>query len=339
MQTAISPLVARMQTALLLLLGKRSLLAGFLLLLPRCAATAFEPLVAAARDNRCDASGWKRLGKTALDAGETAEAYRLFRQGAKYCPDSLELVHHSRVYDLFHGDEPNEIPQQQTARRGDFVAFEIPADAAPAALAAAEGLDLVFASSFPLLSREECDRLVAAAERVGSRRGWTTDRHADAPTCDLPVYELRREVAQWVAQMTRERLFPAVSELFPHTVPDSSTLRCQDCFVVRYDGNEAAGPGFRALRAHQDESLISLTVALNDRDCYQDGGLWIASTGDVLNGDAGTALCFAGEVTHGGFPVARGTRWILTMFLHVDANASGREPGYMLSEVVGPDVL
>ena len=55
--------------------------------------------------------------------------------------------------------------------------------------------------------------------------------------------------------------------------------------------------------------MISLTIALNDRTEYDEGGLWIAATGDVLNGDAGTVLCFAGELVHGGFPVRRGTRW------------------------------
>jgi len=126
-----------------------------------------------------------------------------------------------------------------------------------------------------------------------------------------------------------------VSVLFPRAVPDPSVLRCQDCFIVRYDADTSTGAGFASLRAHQDESLISITVALNDRSCYDDGGLWIASTGDVLNGDAGTVLCFAGEITHGGFPVAIGTRWIMTMFLHIDANASGESPGYMVRELDG----
>jgi hypothetical protein len=44
--------------------------------------------------------------------------------------------------------------------------------------------------------------------------------------------------------------------------------------------------------------------------------LWIASTGDVLNGDAGTVLCFAGEITHGGYPIRAGTRWIMVRPLH-----------------------
>ena len=60
---------------------------------------------------------------------------------------------------------------------------------------------------------------------------------------------------------------------------------------MRYDGeplpsaqSEAQrGPGFSSLKPHQDESVISMTVCLNDRADYEEGGLWIASTGDVLS--------------------------------------------------------
>jgi len=52
-------------------------------------------------------------------------------------------------------------------------------------------------------------------------------------------------------------------------------------------------------------SIGGAAIALNDRAEYEDGGLWIAATGDVLNGDAGTVLCFAGQIMHGGFPVRR----------------------------------
>lgn len=66
---------------------------------------------------------------------------------------------------------------------------------------------------------------------------------------------------------------------------------------------------------------------------YEGGGLFLASTHDVLNGPAGTVLCFAGGLTHGGYPVTRGTRWILTVFLHVDRSLSGKNPGYTLAQL------
>jgi hypothetical protein len=119
---------------------------------------------------------------------------------------------------------------------------------------------------------------------------------------------------------------------------DVENLCIQDCFVVRYDADgpedtqHGHGPGFAHLKPHEDESLISLTIALNDMDEYEGGGLYIASTQDLLNGPAGTVLCFPGSLVHGGYKVTKGTRWILTVFIYCDANRSGKPAGYTLKQ-------
>jgi len=66
------------------------------------------------------------------------------------------------------------------------------------------------------------------------------------------------------------------SAVAPELIIDPLTLRNQDCFIVRYDGNNesACGPGFASLNAHEDESLFPLTIALNDMSEYNGGGLF-----------------------------------------------------------------
>jgi hypothetical protein len=134
-------------------------------------------------------------------------------------------------------------------------------------------------------------------------------------------------------------MFPILSQLIaPELEISPEEWRVQDCFIVRYDGPSdqegVTNPGFSSLRPHEDESLFSLTIALNDFDIdYDDGGLYVDSIQEVLNGPAGTVLCFAGGLTHGGYPVKRGTRWILTVFLYVDRNLSGKIPGYTLEMI------
>ena len=54
----------------------------------------------------------------------------------------------------------------------------------------ASGLGVVHASKRPLIARGACDSIIAAADVAAAARGWTTDRHVHAPTCDLPVYAL-----------------------------------------------------------------------------------------------------------------------------------------------------
>ena len=317
---------------------------------------------------------WRRLGKLLLDAGETAESYRVFRRGSSRCPSDGGLRHYARVYRAFHGDggsaeeidgveEEKEEPPAAPLDGADLlrrnpdllVPFDVPAESVPASVRDAAGGEkggapassltrLVYASAEPVLSADACRFVVRAAERAAVRRGgYTTDRHVHAPTCDVPAFELDGAAQGWIRSATRKSLLPLIALSFPPEMGVAEEgLRVQDCFVVRYDGSEedpsgrggeVGSGGFSSLRPHEDESLISLTVALNDMSEYEDGGLFIAATGDLLNGDAGTAMCFAGGLVHGGYPVQRGTRWILTLFLYVDRNASGRIPGYVLEKI------
>ena len=54
--------------------------------------------------NPRQSSLWKRLGKLQLDAGEFAEARRVFCHGWTQCPDDDSLKHHARVFQTFHRD-------------------------------------------------------------------------------------------------------------------------------------------------------------------------------------------------------------------------------------------
>ena len=106
------------------------------------------------------------------------------------------------------------------------------------------------------------------------------------------------------------KLYEAVRACFPGSVPDSTLLRCQDGFIVRYDGDgdQAESPGFASLKPHQDESTFSITVALNDRDAYEE-----AASGSLLPATSSTAMqalryAFAATLSTAAIPfgVARG---------------------------------
>ncbi len=203
-------------------------------------------------------------------------------------------------------------------------------------------IHLLHASKEPILTRTACQYIIQCAKEAVKNRdgGWTTDRHVHAPTCDIPVFELDQNAVQWIRDAMKDVFFPLIAKSFPSDIGvEADKLRIQDLFVVRYDGSDdvvedqEAKPGFASLRPHEDESIISLTIALNDMSDYEGGGLFIASTGDLLNGDAGTVMAFAGGLVHGGYPVTKGTRWILTVFLYVDENVSGKSNGYTLDSI------
>jgi len=308
-------------------------------------------------DHQEEATLWRHLGKTQLDAGEYAEARQIFCHGSKQCPLDSGLRHHLRVWTAFHGKKVNDYTttttDSSTAKRpvpqrlevpsnpDIFMSLDVPNEAIPNSVKRWDGTisekcRLIHASKDPVLTSEACKFLIHSALDAVEERGWTRDRHIQAPTCDIPIFELSHEAQHWCREAFHNVLFPMLtSAVAPELNIDPLTLRIQDCFIVRYDGNDesARGPGFASLNPHEDESLLSLTIALNDMSEYDGGGLFIKSTGDLLNGNAGTVLCFAGGLVHGGYPVSRGTRWILTVFLYVDANESRKRPGYTLEAI------
>jgi hypothetical protein len=290
---------------------------------------------------------WRKWGKLQLDSLEYAEAYRIFRKGSELNPDDPGLRHHVQVHDAFHGplsalsnhhslEIPPLVKSQFPHGKEVFLTLSVPE--APSSvqrwrgkrLPPSQRLQLIHASKEPILSRQACQYLINAALQVAETHGWTKNRHVQAPTCDMPAHTLPPPALLWIRKAFDEALYPLIQEVFGDQL-DLSELRMQDCFIVRYDGED--GPGFTDLMPHEDESLISITIALNDMDEYEGGGLYIAPTQDLLNGPAGTVLCFAGGLVHGGYPVKKGTRWILTAFLYCDANASGKKPGYSLQEI------
>ena len=295
---------------------------------------------------------WKQLGKIQLDDGEFAEARRIFCHGATCCPNDLELDHHRRVFDTFHGEDNKEYLEEENEST-NTIPLDNPnliysVDVSPSQIPNSilkhpttsnfmpeQRTKLIHATTEPILAKIDCANIIEAASATTKLKGWTKDRHVQAPTCDIPVFELEVPMQQWIRSCFHQKLFPLICKAFENQLDiDPAQLRIQDCFVVRYDAAESNGPGFSQLKPHHDESLISLTIALNDMDVdYQDGGLFMAATGDVLNGPAGTVMCFAGGLLHGGYPISSGTRWILTVFCYVDSNQSKKSPGYTLEAI------
>ena len=101
-------------------------------------------------------------------------------------------------------------------------------------------------------------------------------------------------------------------------------LRVWDAFVVRYD---AAAQ--RSLPLHQDDSHLSLTIALNGGDGFDGGGTGFADVHGgsrasplVVRPRLGHAVAFPGALWHGGEPITRGRRYVIAAFLWVASEAA-----------------
>jgi len=164
-----------------------------------------------------------------------------------------------------------------------------------------------------VLTSRECQDIIDEAEHVAARIKWTTNRHGNYPTTDLPLVELPKTL-QFLRVALVSRLYPLLRAQFGEFIPDPSKLRVADGFVVKYD----ADAGQKELKPHRDGSVLSFNIALNPANEFEGGGTWFASLNDAIKIDQGDVVSHASGLLHGGHGITRGKRYILVAFVIVE---------------------
>lgn len=174
-------------------------------------------------------------------------------------------------------------------------------------------------------AKEELDRLSKDHGKSSSNQvkrlekllewpaGFLKDRHATYPTTDLNVViDFEEEDKSTIGQILDARLGPLLERIYGVS---KDSLRTNDMFVVRYDGE-----GQQSLGMHTDSCHISFNVLLNDD--FEGGGTRFHNLKDDSHQDAnpkpGNVLINNAMVLHEGLPTTKGTRYILVGFLYVD---------------------
>lgn len=161
--------------------------------------------------------------------------------------------------------------------------------------------------TLPMLDPAECDAAVREAEaHAAAQGGWLTDRHVAYPTTDIPLRKLPQLSAVW-----ESRVFPALSDAFRTSLslPLGSIVTPLDVFVVKYDYN-----GQRDLAVHRDNGLLTFSMLLNDPDEFEGGGTYFEAAGRVYRPTRGVGVLHSALVRHAGYPISRGTRYVLVGF-------------------------
>lgn len=169
---------------------------------------------------------------------------------------------------------------------------------------------LLHKTSRPIFSPEECQRMIDEAEFMASEMGWTTKRHGNYPTTDIPIAELPSTL-RLLRKTLEERIYPLLRKQFEPYLPDGTKLRVADGFIVKYD----AEGGQSELRPHRDGSVVSFNIALNKASEFDGGGTWFESLGDSIRIDQGEIVSHASGIMHGGHGITRGKRYIMVCFV------------------------
>jgi tetratricopeptide (TPR) repeat protein len=171
--------------------------------------------------------------------------------------------------------------------------------------------NLCFITDQPVVSTEMCQQVIDWATQSDA---WTTSRHYQVPTNDIPVHTLPK-LLEWFQTWMDSTLRPLLAQQF-HLQPND--IFVHDAFVVRYS------PHYQChyLPIHVDESTHSVVLALNE--AFDGGGTYFYDSNTTLHAKpAGTVLSFRGNLLpHGGNLVTRGVRYIVAIFLYHDATST-----------------
>ena len=156
----------------------------------------------------------------------------------------------------------------------------------------------------PFLSAKRCDEIVRLA--CSSTR-WTTRRHKNFPTNDIPInnienLDLSDELKQILCLCMKSYNLNGKIDLF-------------DTFVVQYktDGQDC-------LDVHRDSSELSFILALSDPCDFTGGGTFYESHAKTVVPNKGDILFHCGKLRHGGKKITSGSRYILIGFFSVDSS-------------------
>lgn len=139
--------------------------------------------------------------------------------------------------------------------------------------------------------------------------GFTTKRHKNYPTTDLPVSSIK-PLKTIVYNLVNMDILPQIATnygLYKHM------LEIKDLFVVKYEAGKQAHLDF-----HKDGSILSFNILLNPEYDFDGGGTIIKyKDGDKLfESERCDLFIHSGRIKHSGRKITRGVRYILVGFIN-----------------------
>jgi hypothetical protein len=160
-----------------------------------------------------------------------------------------------------------------------------------------------------LFSKNVCEWIILESEEYAKNNGgWTTRRHENYPTTDIPIEKIPG-VFRFVLNSFAD-IFNKIKKSYCLT--DEVLFNIKDLFIVKYD--EATQ---NKLDLHQDGSFLSINVLLSDPNDFEGGGTYF-NDGLTSFLEQGDLLVHSGKVKHSGLPVTKGKRYIMVAFVIIE---------------------
>ena len=150
---------------------------------------------------------------------------------------------------------------------------------------------------------QRCQEIVEKANAYGK---WTSNRHDNYPTTDIPV--------QAIPDLHVDPELQRIQDLCKtyYTLEPTSVITPFDVFVVKYDAHAQ-----NKLDVHRDHSVLSFVLLLSHPDDFEGGGTFYQTSNTTVQPEQGGLSLHCGKVRHAGVAITKGTRYILIGFMKV----------------------
>ena len=155
------------------------------------------------------------------------------------------------------------------------------------------------------ISQDRCNDIIEKANNYGK---WTSNRHKNYPTTDIPVDN--------IPDLNVDEELEKIKDICKckYSLEADAIIKPYDIFVVKYDAN-----GQNKLDLHRDSSTLSFVLLLSHPDNFIGGGTYYEATDETLKPEQGGLAIHCGKVKHAGVTITSGTRYILIGFMHVES--------------------
>ena len=154
-----------------------------------------------------------------------------------------------------------------------------------------------------------CKYIINESEKYATNNGgWTTKRHHNYPTTDLPVEKIPS-----IFGLVLETMNTIVIKIKKsYGLNDSIIVNVNDLFIVKYKDVEQ-----NYLEMHHDGSFLSFNILLSNTQDFDGGGTYF-DDGLTAYLEQGDILIHSSRIKHSGLPINKGTRYLLVGFLNID---------------------
>lgn len=157
-----------------------------------------------------------------------------------------------------------------------------------------------------------CKNLISDCEKYADNNGgWTSARHREYPTTDLPINTIFGKFSS-IHGLVTGNILPEMAAFFGL---NEDHLSIAELFIAKYEFK--AGKQIK-LNPHIDGTPYSFVVTLNDPLVEFTGGgtRFIEENATYRPEKVGTAVLFSGKNKHEGVAITSGVRYILTGFCY-----------------------